>query len=94
MSFAILWPGTVCDTTTMQTTSTQSTSIGSTPCATFTVLGNSNGAMCVFPFIYLNQVQYECITLNSGGVLWCATTNNYDRDQLWGNCQGKLAHFD
>ena len=79
--------GTVCDTTTPETT-TVMTSQHTTPCATFTTGGNSNRAMCVFPFLYQGKSYFECITENNGDTLWCATSSNYDRDFRWGNCAG------
>ena len=82
--------GTVCDTTTEpETTTTVTTLAGTTPCATFTSGGNANGAMCVFPFRYQGVTFYEC-TLIGGQSLWCATTSDYDADQLWGYCAGRL----
>ena len=88
--------GTICDTTTTsetttnttpQVTSTLTTSIGTTPCPTLTKAGNSNGAMCVFPFVYQGIRYYEC-TVKDSTVPWCATTSDYDADKLWGNCAG------
>ncbi len=80
--------GTVCDTTTAPASTTMTSTGGTTPCATFTSGGNANGAMCTFPFTYKSVAYYQCITLDNDK-LWCATTNNYDRDQDWGNCQGE-----
>lgn len=51
-----------------------------------TVGGTANGARCYFPYIYQGKKWYQCLTANNDGVLWCATTPNYDLDQLWGNC--------
>ncbi len=92
--------GTVCDTTTQASTSLRTTSLetttlietsaGTTPCATFTSGGNANGAMCTFPFTYKSVTYYSCTTIDNNGVLWCATTPNYARDKLWGNCQGRF----
>ncbi len=85
--------GTICYTTTKttpQTTTTLTTSLGTTPCSTTTTEGNSNGAMCVFPFVYQGRRYYEC-TKHDNAVPWCATTSNYDTDMLWGNCAGMLA---
>lgn len=42
---------------------------------------------CVFPFWYMGHQRYSCIKDNHNQP-WCATTDNYDRDQLWDNCQG------
>lgn len=84
----MLFPGTVCDTTThTETTTSPTTTAGSTPCPTFTRDGTANGAMCVFPFIYQNVAYYECVLLNDNA-LWCATSTNYDADRLWGYCTG------
>ncbi|XP_039605446.1 epididymal sperm-binding protein 1-like isoform X2 [Polypterus senegalus] len=49
--------------------------------------GNSNGAACVFPFIYEGQSYSSCIKKNSDK-LWCATTGNYDKDKQWSFCPG------
>jgi hypothetical protein len=86
-----MFTGTVCQTTTAAepTTTLTTTTGGSTPCATFTTAGNANGAMCIFPFVYKGAAYYECITTANNGVLWCATTINYDLTPTWGNCQGR-----
>ena len=62
----------------------------STPCETFTIEGNANGATCQFPFIYKDVLYYQCIGNDHKGRLWCSTTYNYDVDQKWGNCAGML----
>lgn len=69
---------------------TQTTTAGTTPCSTFTSGGTANGAVCKFPFVYKTVTYYSCITINNNGKLWCATSSNYDIDELWGNCQGIL----
>ena len=56
-------------------------------CNTQTIGGNSNGAICVFPFIYEGVFNFECIKLNNL-VPWCGTTKDYDTDKKWGNCAG------
>uniref|UniRef100_A0A8C5T5E2 Mannose receptor C-type 1 n=1 Tax=Malurus cyaneus samueli TaxID=2593467 RepID=A0A8C5T5E2_9PASS len=54
---------------------------------TFTLLGNSFGAPCVFPFMYKKQWLAECTAAGrEDGWLWCATTADYDTDQRYGFC--------
>ena len=53
-----------------------------------TTAGNANGAACAFPFTYGGVLYSTCINTNNNGVLWCATTTNYDTDNKWGNCVG------
>ncbi|XP_007656671.1 uncharacterized protein LOC100090537 [Ornithorhynchus anatinus] len=49
--------------------------------------GNSKGRPCVFPFAYLERMRYGCVLEdNKPREAWCATTENYDRDQLWSFC--------
>ena len=58
-----------------------------------TELGNANGARCVFPFIYKGVTYTACTSIDHFRN-WCATTSNYDRDRLWGNCIGMYKlHF-
>lgn len=45
------------------------------------------GKCCVLPFLYEGEQVYSCIRDNHNQP-WCATTDNYDRDKLWDNCQG------
>ncbi|NXD18944.1 MRC1 protein, partial [Spelaeornis formosus] len=53
----------------------------------FTLLGNSFGAPCVFPFMYEQQWWVECTAVGrADGCLWCATTADYDTDQRYGLC--------
>ncbi|CAH3103262.1 unnamed protein product [Porites lobata] len=47
--------------------------------------GNSNGSCCHFPFLYKGVPQSTCINKDRQ-VLWCATTDNYDMDNMWGYC--------
>ena len=61
----------------------------STPCETFTTGGNANGGSCQFPFVYKETLYYQCVSLDHKRP-WCATTYNFDQDQTWGNCAGKL----
>ena len=51
-----------------------------------TTSGASQGAPCVFPFIYDGVPRTSCIDDNNNGVQWCATTSNYALDKKWGNC--------
>ena len=51
------------------------------------VIKTTKGNCCVFPFIYKRKSYSACTTADNGNKLWCATTNNYDRDRKWGNCQ-------
>uniref|UniRef100_A0A3P9PGX6 Matrix metalloproteinase-9 n=1 Tax=Poecilia reticulata TaxID=8081 RepID=A0A3P9PGX6_POERE len=49
--------------------------------------GNAEGDACHFPFVYQGTVYNSCTSQGRGDVkLWCATTDNYDRDQRWGFC--------
>ncbi|EDO29979.1 predicted protein, partial [Nematostella vectensis] len=51
--------------------------------------GNSEGACCMFPFVYQNTTYNSCTNTDaSNGQHWCATTGNYEQDQKWGYCQG------
>ena len=59
----------------------------STPCLTYTTGGNAKGAFCQFPFQYEGKAYYEC-TRRDNRKPWCATTADYDTDQLWGVCSG------
>ena len=43
--------------------------------------------LCVFPFVFMKKSYMECtVDGRSDGKKWCATTANYDADQLWGFC--------
>ncbi|XP_077159613.1 macrophage mannose receptor 1-like [Paroedura picta] len=64
--------------------------------AQFTIEGNSNGAPCVFPFKYKNELYVECTTVNSENLQpWCGTTADVDEDSLTGYCpvKGDNEHF-
>lgn len=50
------------------------------------------GKCCVLPFLYEGQLVYSCIRDNHNQP-WCATTDNYDIDKLWDNCQGTKSHL-
>lgn len=46
--------------------------------------GNAGGRPCQFPFKYQNNVYDQCIP--DGNNYWCSVTDDYDRDNLRGNC--------
>ena len=73
-------------------TTAVSTSEPTTPCLTYTTGGNGGGAFCKFPFIYKGRTYYEC-TIADNPKLWCATTDNYDIDELWGRCAGNITEI-
>ncbi|XP_074685054.1 secretory phospholipase A2 receptor isoform X3 [Strix aluco] len=52
---------------------------------TYTLLGNSFGFPCIFPFKYNNKWYYEC-TRDGKEFDWCATTTHYEQDEKWGFC--------
>lgn len=54
---------------------------------TYTLGGNAFGAPCVFPFKLNGKWYAECIPRRDNpGSLWCATSSDFDKDQLFGNC--------
>ncbi|XP_053155223.1 secretory phospholipase A2 receptor [Hemicordylus capensis] len=62
---------------------------------TYTLLGNSLGLPCVFPFKYNNKWHYECIRdYREDGYPWCATTSQYEQDEKWGLCPNSEAGCD
>ncbi|NWU97742.1 MRC1 protein, partial [Upupa epops] len=53
----------------------------------FTLLGNANGAPCAFPFQLSGKWYAGCTAAGrSDGLLWCATTPDFDTDHLYGFC--------
>lgn len=47
--------------------------------------GTSQGACCIFPFIYEGVPQHRC-TRAKRSYRWCSITANYDSDNEWGFC--------
>lgn len=47
---------------------------------------NGGSENCVFPFIYKGVNYTDCITQKNNRP-WCSTTDNYDRDRMYGECQ-------
>ncbi|XP_017311659.1 cation-independent mannose-6-phosphate receptor isoform X1 [Ictalurus punctatus] len=61
---------------------------GGDPCPSVTV----EGAVCKFPFNFLNKSYSECTEDGrSDGRKWCSTTANYDKDKQWGFCSNATA---
>lgn len=54
-----------------------------------TTNGNANGANCVFPFKYKNNLHYQCSYENHPGFdnkKWCCTESDCDKTFVWGDC--------
>ncbi|XP_053915272.1 macrophage mannose receptor 1 [Cuculus canorus] len=53
----------------------------------YTLGGNAFGAPCMFPFKYNLKWHAECIPRrDDASSLWCATTSDFDKDHVFGNC--------
>ncbi|NXU54453.1 MRC1 protein, partial [Turnix velox] len=62
----------------------------------YTLEGNAFGAPCVFPFKYQGKWYAECIPQSyNAGSYWCATSEDFDTDQVSGSCPLKdIIHND
>ncbi|XP_038608670.1 epididymal sperm-binding protein 1-like [Tachyglossus aculeatus] len=56
-------------------------------CAELGFEGGLPAPRCVFPFVFEGQLYSGCTNASDvNAKLWCATTDNYDRDRLWALC--------
>ena len=48
----------------------------------------TDGALCVFPYIYKNVKYTACSTIENNGTHWCSTDvdGNGGYNEKWGNC--------
>jgi len=56
------------------------------PCEKMSWGGVGGGSCCKFPFTYKGKQYHSCTHDGPNGLLWCATTSNFDKDGLWGRC--------
>ncbi|XP_072113200.1 LOW QUALITY PROTEIN: hepatocyte growth factor activator [Mobula birostris] len=58
------------------------------------VVFTENGSLCAFPFRLRGKLFRTCVPSKQSGKSWCATTPNYDKDNLWEYCEEikPLAH--
>lgn len=62
------------------------------PTVLYTNGGNSDGAPCVFPFVFEGTSYDTCTTDGrSDGYRWCATTSSFDQDKKYGFCPNRGA---
>ncbi|KAM4692050.1 matrix metalloproteinase-9 [Rhinophrynus dorsalis] len=58
-----------------------------------THFGNSDGALCHFPFVFEGQSYSSCTSAGrKDGIPWCSTTPDYDKDGKYGFCPSELLY--